>query len=160
VRHIGVSREGTPKILWTVLAASSLLFEIYGILDPSLGHSILPLRDILLAVGSAGLLATVCTAPDFLKAPLTRGPLPLLGRISYSFFLIHQPTSWYAMEFFRKKLAFTGPSHVLLGYTLGFAATVLCSAVFYHFFEKPFLSHSKRTPDASKASEALSQPVL
>jgi peptidoglycan/LPS O-acetylase OafA/YrhL len=100
--------------------------------------SVLPLSD-------AGFLASLCTAPNWFKTPLTLGPLPLLGRISYSFFLIHQPTSWYAMEFFRKKLGYSGAPLVLLGYTAGLLITILCSSVFYSIFEKPFLSSTKKT---------------
>jgi peptidoglycan/LPS O-acetylase OafA/YrhL len=143
VRHTLEASTGPSPSQWAALAAASALLELTGLVAPSISHGPVPLRDILLATGSAGLIASICTAPNWIKLPLLQGPLPILGRISYSFFLIHQPTSWYLMEFFRKKMAFTGAPLVLLGYTAGLLVTALCSAAFYLVFEKPFLSPTK-----------------
>ncbi len=159
VRHTLEASTGPSLSQWTFLAAVSALLELTGLLAPSISHGPVPLRDILLATGSAGLLASICTAPHWIKSPLLQGLLPFLGRISYSFFLIHQPTSWYAMEYFRKKMAFSGAPLVLLGYTLGLLVTTLCSTIFYVIFERPFLSHTKTTtpplPAPSRQAESV-----
>ena len=146
VRHFLNTRVAISFGHWTLLAAISFLLGLTGILAPSLTQGPVPLRDILLATGSAGILASLCTAPHWVKSPLLHGPLPFLGRISYSFFLIHQPTSFYTMEFFRKKLGFSGAALVLLGYSVGLLITALCSAAFYSVFEKPFLFPPKKAP--------------
>jgi peptidoglycan/LPS O-acetylase OafA/YrhL len=146
VRHTLDARRGISLTQWTCLTALSVLLGLTGLVAPAITQGPVPLRDILLATGSAGLLASLCTAPNRFKSPLLRGPLPSLGGISYSFFLIHQPTSFYAMEFFRKKLGFSGAPLVLLGLSAGLLITTICSAVFYSIFEKPFLSTAKKTP--------------
>ena len=159
VRHNLNSIVPISPLQWCGLAASSILFGVIGLVAPSITHGPVPLRDILLATGSAGLLASLCTAPKWVKSPLLHGPLPFLGRISYSFFLIHQPTSWYAMEFFRKKLSFSGAPLVLLGYTAGFVITAICSTAFYHIFERPFLSSSNKTAPPIPVSNRQPQSV-
>ena len=143
VRHTLEASSGPSPAKWTGIAVASALLELTGLIAPAISQGPVPLRDILLAAGSAGLLASICTAPSWIKSPLVSGPLPFLGRISYSFFLIHQPTSWYAMEFFRKKMAFTGVPLTLLGYSVGLLVTVLCSSAFFLVFEKPFLAPTK-----------------
>jgi peptidoglycan/LPS O-acetylase OafA/YrhL len=160
VRH---TLSGTPiqitPMQWCSLAAISGAIEILGLVAPSITQGPVPLRDILLSTGTAGLLASLCTAPAWLKFPLTRGPLPYLGKISYSFFLIHQPTAWYAMEFFRKKLGLSGANLVLLGYTAGLVVTALCASVFYHFFERPFLKVPEALLHIPKVSPRQTQSV-
>jgi peptidoglycan/LPS O-acetylase OafA/YrhL len=159
VRQNLAARPGISSVQWACLATGSVLLELTGLVAPAISQGPVPLRDILLATGSAGLIASLCTAPAWVKAPLLHGPLPFLGRISYSFFLIHQPTSWYAMEFFRKKLGFSGAPQVLLGYTAGLLITALCSAAFYSVFEKPFLSTSKKEPKPRPIASRQPQSV-
>lgn len=144
---------------WLSLTMGGLLFGAAGLVAPTISHGPVPLRDLLLAGGSAALLAGVCAAPNWIKLPLTRGPLPILGRISYSFFLIHQPTSWYVMEFFRKKLGFSGPQQVLLGYTAGLVISTVFSIVFFRIFEKPFLSVGGETPTSRPIAAREPQSV-
>lgn len=151
--------NGVSPNHWHHLFAISLLFEVTGLVAPFVHQGPIPLRDLFLAAGSAGLIASLCTAPNWIKAPLLRGPLPMLGRVSYSFFLIHQPTSWYLMEFFRKKLGFNGSLQILLGYTAGLLITAAGSALFYHIFEKPFLSPSPKGADTRPLSSRRPQSV-
>ena len=146
VRHTLDSRTRISPAQWTGLTAASVLLGLPGLVAPSLSQGPIPLRDILLATGSAGLLASLCTAPNWIKPSLRFGPLTFMGRISYSFFLIHQPTSFYAMEFFRKKLGFSGAPLVLLGLSAGLLITTACSVAFYSIFEKPFLHTPKKAP--------------
>jgi peptidoglycan/LPS O-acetylase OafA/YrhL len=158
VRHSLNKRMAISPGNWTVLAAVSCLLGLTGILAPSISQGPVPLRDVLLATGSGGILASLCTAPHWVKSPLLRGPLPFLGRISYSFFLIHQPTSFYAMEFFRKKLGLSGAPLVLVGYSAGLLITTLCATAFYSVFEKPFLFPRKKTPLPPPLPLASPQP--
>jgi peptidoglycan/LPS O-acetylase OafA/YrhL len=161
VRHqVNRPSRRLSAIDWTALTGASLILELAGLLAPSIvSQGPVPLRDILLATGSAGLLSSLCTAPHWIKSPFIRGPLPYLGRISYSFFLIHQPTSWYAMEFFRKKLGFSGERLVLVGYSAGFLATIFCASAFYRFFEKPFLNETAAPRENAPAPQRQTESV-
>jgi peptidoglycan/LPS O-acetylase OafA/YrhL len=149
-----------PPLLWGKIMSSSAALELAGLLAPSfIKEGPVPLRDILLATGSAGLLAGLCTAPPKFKALFLKGPLPHLGRISYSFFLIHQPTAWYAMEFFRKKLGVSGEIQALMGFTAGFLICTVCALLFYRLFERPFLitttAPREKTTVASRQAESV-----
>lgn len=129
------------RIHWTVLVGAGLMLELAGLVAPALvTEGAIPLRDLFLSTGAAALLAGMCTTPSRFKVPLLRGALPYIGRISYSFFLIHQPTAWYAMEFFRKKLGFSREIQVFMGYTVGLLICTLSASMFHRFFEKPFLN--------------------
>jgi len=98
-----------------------------------------PWRDLILAVSYAALLIGVCISPKYVRAPLLTGPLPWVGKVSYSFFLIHQPTSWYFMELTRKKFNVHGANQVWLGYSIGLVVTLLFASIYYRLLEKPFL---------------------
>jgi len=137
----GALRKKKPvgRVLWGGMALSSGILLVGALADRFASSSVLPWRDLQLACGYGLLLCAVCSAPSWLKIPFTRGPLPSLGRISYSFFLIHQPTAWYLMELFRKKWGVSGLPQLALGYTVGTVITLVISSAFYRVFEKPFL---------------------
>jgi peptidoglycan/LPS O-acetylase OafA/YrhL len=148
--------SAVSPVPWALLTGTGIALGLAGLLAPNfLVKSPIPFRDLFLATGSAALLAGICTTPPRYKLPLLRGALPYMGRISYSFFLIHQPTSWYAMEFFRKKLGFSREIQVLMGYTVGLLICIVCTSIFYRLFEKPFLKTV--APQAAKPAIASRQ---
>ena len=120
----------------------------------------MPWRDVFLALGYSCTLAALCLASAPVKALFQRGILPKFGRISYSFFLIHQPTSWYLMELFHKKFGVSGINQVLLGYTAGLLVTLLFSWSFFQLFERPFItdSQAKKQAPADPAPAATLSP--
>lgn len=139
VSRVLKDKRDVAPVTWIGLCLASLTLIYGGISGPFLSGSVVPWRDLCLAGGYSLLLCNLCTSPVWLKTVFIKGPLPELGRISYSFFLIHQPTSWYLMELFRKKWGFTGLSQLCLGYTVGTMVTLVISGLFFRAFEKPFL---------------------
>ena len=138
VRHTLDTREGITPAQWTGLTAASALLGLTGLVAPSISQGPVPLRDILLATGSAGLLASLCTAPKRLKSPLLRGPLPFLGRISYSLYLIHFPVCHLLVsagwKFFSHSPTLTQAMFILIG---SLVASLLAAHAMYQLVEFP-----------------------
>ncbi len=128
---------GIPSL--GLLLVGSLLVGV-GLSETVTSKVNMPWRDMCLAVGYSLLIVGVCVKGAFPGAILKTGALPWFGRISYSFFLIHQPTAWYLMELLRKKLGVSGVPQVVLGLTLGGVFTLAVSYGFYLIFERPFLN--------------------
>lgn len=154
VSHVIKNRQRVRPAAWIVLSLTCFLLLFCGISGRFPPASVVPWRDLCLAGGYGLFLCILCTSPLWLKIIFTKGPLPQLGRISYSFFLIHQPTSWYLMELFRKKWGYTGLSQLWLGYTVGTVVTLAISAIFFLLFEKPFFGFNKHALEAPKATVA------
>jgi len=62
-----------------------------------------------------------------------------LGTISYSIYLLHA-RMYQVVEKAVNYLHLTNSLYSVLAIIMG---TILISAIFYHFFEKPFIHHSK-----------------
>ena len=137
-----------PTLIFLGLACSAS-----AALDAISGNHLMPWRDALLALGYSTAIVGLCVTPKRLKLVFLSGPLLILGRISYSFFLIHQPTSWYLMELIRKKFGVNGVPHVLLGYTLGLAVCLVGAWIFYSVFEKPFIK--RRNDEKARPSDRM-----
>ncbi len=135
-----------------VLCATGLFVSLMAFHSSVATKVFMPWRDMLLALGYGLLLTGVCLLPPAFKSVLLKGPLLWTGRISYSFFLTHQPTSWYLMELLRKKFGITGLSQVLVGYSLGLVVTLLFAACFYQLLERPFLGSAKRKRESFSMS--------
>ncbi|NBV85079.1 MAG: acyltransferase [Verrucomicrobia bacterium] len=134
------SRQPANALRQIVLGCTGFLCVLAGLSGFVYARLAMPWRDVLLAVGYSCALAALCRASAPVKSVFQKGILPKLGRISYSFFLIHQPTSWYLMELFHKKFGVSGVNQVLLGYTAGLFVTLLFSWCFFQIFERPFLA--------------------
>lgn len=99
----------------------------------------LPLRDALLALAFATLLVTACR-PGQVHDFFSSGPAVSLGVMSYSVFLIHQPTIYYFQQGLLKVLGISSPLVTLaLLWTVGLALVLLVARLFFLLFERPFL---------------------
>jgi peptidoglycan/LPS O-acetylase OafA/YrhL len=152
-------QERIGRSAWLGVCLGSIALVLKGLGDQEESINLLPWRELKLGAGYALLLCAVCASPEWLKVFFTAGPLPKLGRISYSFFLIHQPTSWYLMEFFRKIWGYSGLQQLWMGYTFGTLVTLVVSCVFFHLFEKPFLSAVPRQRSARIKADGEFQEV-
>jgi peptidoglycan/LPS O-acetylase OafA/YrhL len=96
-----------------------------------------PIYEVLLSTCFALLILALCTS----RTPVARfagSPVAVwLGGISYSIYLIHQPTAWYLSEFLKKKLHLGGIADLCLLATVGFAVVVAVGYPFFLVFEKP-----------------------
>ncbi|MEM9882380.1 MAG: acyltransferase [Planctomycetota bacterium] len=85
-----------------------------------------------------------------------------LAVVSFTVYLIHQPTLWYFSEFCRKELALTGGPLLVAIFTGGLAATLVTATAFYFVAERPFYRRSKRyrmTREPSPAAAPASVPA-
>ena len=82
-----------------------------------------------------------------------------LGLMSYSIFLIHQPTSWYFSELMRKKFHITGLPEFALLCTVGFAVLLVISYGFFRLFELPYLVAGHREMAPAKPAPAWPMAV-
>jgi hypothetical protein len=85
-------------------------------------------------------------------------PVSWLGYRSYSLFLIHQPTLWYASEFLQKFLGVPeGPLLLALLWTVGFGAVLGVGLVLFITVERPCITWAKRVP--SSRAPATPEPM-
>jgi peptidoglycan/LPS O-acetylase OafA/YrhL len=68
----------------------------------------------------------------------TPAPLRALGRISYSLYLVHYPTTW-AVQSLGSRLWDGSPAAALLGMGAALVASLLAAAVLYRLVERPSL---------------------
>lgn len=139
VRRLLDSSRPPNVLLGPTLILMGLACSGSAALDVVSENYLMPWRDALLALGYSTAIVGLCVTPKEMKFFFLSGPLLFLGRISYSFFLIHQPTAWYLMELLRKKFGMSGIPHLFLGYTLGLAVCLVVAWIFYSVFEKPFV---------------------
>jgi peptidoglycan/LPS O-acetylase OafA/YrhL len=105
----------------------------------------LPWRSTLLGVAFAVAIVAFSISITPFRWVVENRLMSRLGLISYSLFLIHQPTAWYVSEFLSKFLHTSGQLHFFLAWTIGFAATLLVGGLLYWFVERPFIGSPKRT---------------
>ncbi|MEI8198177.1 MAG: acyltransferase family protein [Phycisphaerae bacterium] len=109
------------------------------------GLALLPNRELLLAVASGLLIFALTTTRTPLRRLIEFKPLVFLGVMSYSFFLIHQPSAWFFSEFLTKRLHMNnGVLHWFLTCTIGLAVVIALAYLFFLVFEKPFLTVPKK----------------
>ena len=119
----------------TVAGLASIILDLYVVRGSALGpieFAILPLGIIILILG-------VSTMPDAGPTTATRllrlRPMRALGTISYSFYLIHQPTEWYFSQLL-KGMGVVGYSLWIAEITLGTAIIVGLATISYHLFRE------------------------
>ncbi len=142
---------------WAIV--SSLLLYGLAVSDTVAGVTLFPLRDLLLAVCySAGIVA-LCITKTPVRALFDNKAIVGLGFISYSFFLIHQPTAWYISELLKKKLGLEGIGLFALLCSLGFLIVLAIAYAFFLVFERPFLSSKTIKENPGPSPELLPLPI-
>ena len=114
--------------------------------------SFLPIMDVLLSVSFGLLIYALCASRTPLRALFRNKMMTRLGFISYSIYLIHQPTAWYFSEMLRKKFHVTGMPEFLLLCTVGFVLLVAISYGFFLLFELPYLAAGHRAVGSAESA--------
>lgn len=123
---------------WQLIGLAVVLYAAAVRGPDTVAH--VPARDLLLAVSFALLLVSACV-PGRVQRLFASRPLVGLGAMSYSVFLIHQPTAYYFQQGLEKVLHVSGPGATLaLLWTVGLALVLAIARVFFLAFERPFLT--------------------
>lgn len=129
-------------VLQVMSAAVLYVFTMEAVLPSFL--DLLPLRDLMISAAFALLIHALCTSDTWLVIPFQNRFLCRLGFISYSLFLLHQPTAWYLSEFFKKQMHLDGITDFYLLCTVGFAVLLGIALPFFHVFERPFVAMARK----------------
>ena len=133
-------RSGTRLPSWVgslmFLAAVGLWFVAAH--DPGSSPWHLPVRDTCYGVAATLAIIAVCGSNTPFRKPFEFRPMVWLGFVSYSVFLIHQPTIWYVSQFMHRRGIGSIP-HLVLLCTIGFGVVLFIGHVFFKFFEEPFM---------------------
>jgi peptidoglycan/LPS O-acetylase OafA/YrhL len=155
------ARRGILRPAWIGscgLIASFVLCSLAGTEKSHLFTVVFPAWELLLSLGFAVGIVALCVTSTPMRIVFENRLVASLGFISYSVFLIHQPTIWYLSEFLRKLL---GVESDLLRFvilcTAGFGIVLAISSVFFVLVEKPFLNAG---PRSRRAVEREGLPTL
>ncbi len=151
-------RAGTLRSAWNGTALFAGAVALYLLATTSILSFLpksLPVRDLLLAVSFAVGIVAVCASHTPARAVFSNRVAAGFGFISYSVFLIHQPTGWYLSEMFKKKLKIDGMMDFVLLMTVGLLIVTAISYAFFLLFEKPFLNVKRRPETAVEAESAV-----
>jgi len=151
-------REGRERGVWTGAAGLAGALGLYiaatqSIFPASLSY--LPIVEVLLTASFGLLIYALCTTRTPVRRFFGSRVMTRLGLMSYSIFLIHQPTAWYFSEMLRKKFQITGLPEFVLLCTAGFAVLLAISYGFFRLFELPYLVAGHR--EMAFAEPALSR---
>jgi peptidoglycan/LPS O-acetylase OafA/YrhL len=143
----------------TAQIGGALALYIMAVAAPSFAY--VPIEEVLLSGAFGLLIFALCTSRTPLAKAFRNPLLDWLGVISYSFYLLHQPTAWYFSEFLKKDLHLSGAADFCLLSTVGILIVVAVAWPYFLIFEKPGLSmnQSKKPPDAAPAAPVKEQPV-
>jgi len=156
-------REGriNGAVAGTAQVAASLILYILAVYcaAPRPGPDV-PLYELLLSAAFGLLIFALCTSRTPLAGLFGSRIATWLGGISYSIYLIHQPTAWYLSEFFKKELHIRGYADICLLTTAGLAIVVTVGYAFYLVFEKPSLTKPAREKADSATPTAVPVPAV
>jgi peptidoglycan/LPS O-acetylase OafA/YrhL len=113
-----------------ILAVSEIVEQI--------GHY--PIRDMLLSIAFAGAVLTLCISATRVRWFVENRVITWFGFISYSFFLVHQPTAWYLSEMLRKNAGLDGIVLLAVLSSIGLLITTCIAYLFFLICERPFLN--------------------
>ncbi len=99
-----------------------------------------PIRDILLSIAFAGSVMAFCMGATRLRWLVENRVITWFGFISYSFFLIHQPTAWYLSEMLHKYVGLNGIVLFAALSSIGLFITTCIAYIFFLACERPFLN--------------------
>lgn len=121
-----------------LLAGSFYLLAVGDLGQEPPGH--FPLREVALGLAFALAIGVVCTSHTPLRFLLENKLVTSIGFISYSLFLIHQPTVYYLSQFLSKVLHIgDGVLLFCVLAPLGFAIVLPLGYAFFLLFERPVL---------------------
>ena len=100
------------------------------------------LRGFALSVSAGALLLAICTSTLPVSFLWSNRLSARLGLMSYSFFLIHQPTMQYLAQFLKKFVRLEGIPLFCILASGGLLLCLVISYWFFRLFEKPFLNNS------------------
>ncbi|BCM92747.1 hypothetical protein IAD21_04629 [Abditibacteriota bacterium] len=134
--------QGVKTPTWQGVALVLLGFSAFRLHMPDFGPllSKAALFELHRSATIGGLLYAVCTSTRPVTFLWSNRVSAGLGFMSYSFYLIHQPTMWYLSHFLTR----FGPrmsdvSHFVILMTVGFGICLGIAYGFFLLFEKPFL---------------------
>ena len=141
--------------------AGALVLYVVGVYcaAPRPGPDV-PFYELLLSAAFGLLIFALCTSRTPLASLFGSRVATWLGGISYSLYLIHQPTAWYLSELFKKKLHVSGPVDLVLLVTVGLAVVIAVAYPFYLIFEKPALGKPSPKPVDLIPPTAVPAPVI
>lgn len=119
-----------------------------------------PVRDILLSIAFAGAVIAFCICATRLRSLVENKAITWFGFISYSFFLVHQPTAWYLSEMFRKNAGMEGIVLLAALSSIGLIVTTCIAYLFFLACERPFLNSVpvRKKKAAPQPENNLQQP--
>jgi peptidoglycan/LPS O-acetylase OafA/YrhL len=145
---VGFRVAGRVRPPHAVAVLAVMVAAYFVATEPFFRGTVLPIRDFGLSVLFGGLIVLVLTVRPFGAAFAWR-PVSWLGYRSYSLFLIHQPTLWYASEFLQKFLRVPeGVLLLILLWTVGFAAVLGVGLLLFVTVERPCITWAKRVPSS------------
>lgn len=105
------------------------------------------------AICWSGILLLITTSNPIGKTLLINKPLALLGKLSYSIYLVHVPIIFYIVYPIRQSIGsdiYPGSDLFYLATSLSMLATVLVSFFTYQLIERPFLNIKQHIPTFRK----------
>jgi peptidoglycan/LPS O-acetylase OafA/YrhL len=161
-------REGREQGAWLgtlQVIAAFLLYVVAIHWAAPRPSSNVPVYEMLLSAAFALLTFALCTSRTPFARLFGSRVATWLGGISYSIYLIHQPTAWYLSEFFKKRLHVSGPADLALLVTIGIAIVIAAGYLFYLVFEKPGMARRPRktadtVPPATDPMPEIKEPAL
>jgi peptidoglycan/LPS O-acetylase OafA/YrhL len=137
----------TPAVRMLLLASASaglfLLLLSVARMSEKTAEALWPTYHVWEALGwSAIVLALARSSPGLWRAPLVNPVLAVVGKLSYSIYLVHVPVLFYAV--FPARALEAGSDALLLRVAFAGLATLVVSALTYLLIERPFLKLKAR----------------
>lgn len=122
-------------LVGTVTAYLIAAYFLYGPLDNyPYAH-----KDLLFSAGWAAVLYLTCSRGTVLAGMFAAAPLVWLGTISYSVYLIHFPII-FSLAPTVAAMHLSNTMNMVVLSLVALPVVLVCSAVFFHFVERPFLN--------------------
>jgi len=153
-------REDRASSAWAGTAQIGGALVLYALAVEKVAPRVLssvPVCELLLSAAFSLLIFALCTSRTPLVKVFGNRVSAWLGGISYSLYLVHQPTAWYLSEFFKKELHLRGSADLCLLATVGLAVVIGVAYPFYLIFEKPGLTMK---PSRKKSEPATAGTLL
>lgn len=148
--HRRAGRTFSAAIGNLCVLGSVLIYGLANLPGPS-ALSALPMRELLLALAFFLLLIAACSTRTPARRLLGSRIAVWIGLISYSVFLIHQPTAFYISDLLKKKLHVSQRVDFFILCTFGLLVILAGSYVFHLLFERPFLKMRARARQPAEA---------